>query len=347
MGLPTTSSGKLSRSRAKANYLAGLYAPPPGGQDRRGVDRGEAGRGHRRHRLRRPPSRRRPGPPRLEVRLLVRRWSPLPSLEGVAADMVLGDLLDEAALKRLVEGADAVVHAAGLIKARRPSDFMAVNRDGTALLSALAPEARSFFCRLWRRASPSSRPMPRASARRRRWSPAVGALAHGACTGGLRPRRPRDPGLLQGRRPRARTAAQGGRCPAVADPRRRPRRGAGACPRSAPPPSNYEIDDGRDGGYSYRDMADAAGRASVAGRCRSPCRGGHGGRCLGQCDRPLVGGSVQILTPGKVGEIFHSDWTAHDRRLAAALGFVRASIWRPALTRRSCGTAGRVALELV
>jgi len=32
---------------------------------------------------------------------------------------------------------------------------------------------------------------------------------------------------------------------------------------------------------------------------------------------------VQILTPGKVGEIFHGDWTAHDRRLAAALG------WRP------------------
>ena len=27
MGLPTTSSGKLSRSRTKANYLAGRYAP--------------------------------------------------------------------------------------------------------------------------------------------------------------------------------------------------------------------------------------------------------------------------------------------------------------------------------
>jgi fatty-acyl-CoA synthase len=26
-GLPTTSSGKLSRARTKANYLAGLYAP--------------------------------------------------------------------------------------------------------------------------------------------------------------------------------------------------------------------------------------------------------------------------------------------------------------------------------
>jgi len=29
---------------------------------------------------------------------------------------------------------------------------------------------------------------------------------------------------------------------------------------------------------------------------------------------------VQILTPGKVNEIFHSDWTVHDRRLAAAIG---------------------------
>jgi fatty-acyl-CoA synthase len=29
VGLPTTSSGKLSRARAKANYLAGLYTPKP------------------------------------------------------------------------------------------------------------------------------------------------------------------------------------------------------------------------------------------------------------------------------------------------------------------------------
>jgi nucleoside-diphosphate-sugar epimerase len=91
-----------------------------------------------------------------------------------------------------------------------------------------------------------------------------------------------------------------------------------------PPPSTYEIDDGREGGYSYRDMADAAGRAL-------------GRRPLSLAvPRPVMaaiaevnaighslGGSVQILTPGKVSEIFHSDWTAHDRRLAAALG------WRP------------------
>ncbi|HZY52217.1 MAG TPA: NAD-dependent epimerase/dehydratase family protein, partial [Reyranella sp.] len=73
-------------------------------------------------------------------RLLMRRWTPLPSLPGVAAEIVWGDLSDEASLKRLVAGADAVVHAAGLIKARRPIEFDQVNRDGTARLSALAPD---------------------------------------------------------------------------------------------------------------------------------------------------------------------------------------------------------------
>ena len=77
-----------------------------------------------------------------KLRLLIRRWSPMPSLPGVEAEIVLGYLGDEAALRRLVDGADTVVHAAGLIKARTPAEFLAVNRDGTARLSALAPEAR-------------------------------------------------------------------------------------------------------------------------------------------------------------------------------------------------------------
>ena len=75
------------------------------------------------------------------LRLLVRRWSPLPSLAGIDAEIVLGDVLSEPALRELARGADAVVHAAGLIKARTPADFMPVNRESAALLSALAPEA--------------------------------------------------------------------------------------------------------------------------------------------------------------------------------------------------------------
>src|SRR5437899_2411230 len=77
-----------------------------------------------------------------KVRLLIRRWSPLPSLPGVDAEIVFGDLADEKALQQLVAGVDAIVHAAGLIKARRAADFDTVNREGTARLAALAPDTR-------------------------------------------------------------------------------------------------------------------------------------------------------------------------------------------------------------
>ena len=115
--------------------------------------------------------------------------------------MVLGDLSDEAALRRLVEGADAVVHAAGLIKARRPADFLAINRDGTALLSALAPDAR--FLLLSSLAAREPQLSPYAASKRAAEEVVAGgrALARRARTGGLRPGRPRDPGLFQGWRP--------------------------------------------------------------------------------------------------------------------------------------------------
>jgi len=74
------------------------------------------------------------------LRLLIRRWTPLPSLAGVDAEIVWGDLADETALRALVAGVDAMVHAAGLIKARDAGDFQAVNGEGTARLSALATD---------------------------------------------------------------------------------------------------------------------------------------------------------------------------------------------------------------
>ena len=64
------------------------------------------------------------------VRALVRPGrSPGPGIETVT-----GDLDDVAALDRLVAGADAVMHAAAAVAARRPADFAAVNVEGTARL---------------------------------------------------------------------------------------------------------------------------------------------------------------------------------------------------------------------
>ncbi|MCG8504139.1 MAG: SDR family NAD(P)-dependent oxidoreductase, partial [Sphingomonadales bacterium] len=69
------------------------------------------------------------------VSALTRR--PQPEQPGVR--WVAGDLHDAGALARLVEGADVVIHAAGLVKARNRAEFEGVNVAGTEnLLAALA-----------------------------------------------------------------------------------------------------------------------------------------------------------------------------------------------------------------
>jgi nucleoside-diphosphate-sugar epimerase len=81
------------------------------------------------------------------VRLLLRREPDVPEwLGGPAPEVVAGALGDPAALERLAEGADVVIHGAGLIKAARTRDFFAVNRDGAATMAEaaarVAPSAR-------------------------------------------------------------------------------------------------------------------------------------------------------------------------------------------------------------
>jgi nucleoside-diphosphate-sugar epimerase len=258
-----------------------------------------------------------------KMRLLVRRWSPLPSLDGVEAEVVLGDLLDQAALRRLVEGADTVVHAAGLIKARRPEDFLAVNRDGTALASALAPAAR--FVLLSSLAAREPLLSPYAASKR-----AAEEVVAGRTGSWLTIRAPAVYG--PGDRETLayfRAAAHGfAPRPRLTDARLSLIHGADLAEALAlaierpPPASVYEIDDGREGGYGYDDMQAAA--AAALGRTvralpvpRIVMAGLARLNGLGHA----LGGPVQILTAGKVNEIFHSDWAVHDRRLAAAIGF--------------------------
>lgn len=80
------------------------------------------------------------------VRMLVRQDPVHPLLADVRPELVLGDLRDDAALARLVTGADVVVHGAGLIKARDRAQFFAVNEGGSAAVGRAvathAPGAR-------------------------------------------------------------------------------------------------------------------------------------------------------------------------------------------------------------
>lgn len=73
-----------------------------------------------------------------EVRVLVRSTSDRSFLRGVEAEEAVGDIMEADSLPAAVEGVDAIVHAAGLVKARSEAEFNAVNVRGTAnLLDAL------------------------------------------------------------------------------------------------------------------------------------------------------------------------------------------------------------------
>ncbi len=73
-------------------------------------------------------------------RVLVRRTSDRSFLRHIEAEEALGDVTQPDSLAAAVEGVEAIVHAAGLTKARSAAEFEAVNAGGTAnLLAALGP----------------------------------------------------------------------------------------------------------------------------------------------------------------------------------------------------------------
>jgi nucleoside-diphosphate-sugar epimerase len=68
-------------------------------------------------------------------------------LRDLPVEIVAGDLGDEERLERLLEGAVAIVHVAGLVKARSLREYRAVNVEGTKRL--LAAGARSAPDAVW------------------------------------------------------------------------------------------------------------------------------------------------------------------------------------------------------
>lgn len=83
------------------------------------------------------------------VRALVRPASDRKVLSTLPrVEFAAGAIEDPASLARAVLGVDAIIHAAGLVKARRPEDFFATNAQGTENLlraaEAGAPGLRRF-----------------------------------------------------------------------------------------------------------------------------------------------------------------------------------------------------------
>jgi nucleoside-diphosphate-sugar epimerase len=265
------------------------------------------------------------------VRILTRRVPASAQFADVPVEAVIGTLEDGRAVARLVRGADAVVHAAGRIKARSHAEFFAANATGTRLLveAAIAAGHRPRFVLL---SSIAAR------------QPQVSDYAASKLAGEAELTR------LDGELPWSIL-----RPPAVYGPGDREtlaffralRMGVAMVPpvsnarlsllhvgdlaaaitalldASSALPGVQELDDGR-GGYGWDEMIGIAARHLGVRPLRLPIPGPFllGVAHLNEALQRATG-DVAMLTPGKVREMLHADWASRDGAVTAATG------WRP------------------
>lgn len=263
-----------------------------------------------------------------QVRLLLRRDPVIAEWREARPEIVAGSLGDTAALERLVEGADAVISLAGLIKAATREEFLAVNRDGAArlarLTARLAPRAHFLQISSMAAREPA---LSDYAASKRAGEDAVREVL-GARATVLRPPAVYGPGdretllffqlarqklvpLLGGTEARAALIH-------VQDLVRLIRGLAGAEPRGAV----LTAADARPEGYRWDEVLGAAARAvgnasprffrAPMGLLRTVAAVGDVGRLLG---------SANMLNSQKLRELRHPDWGVRPDELARAHGW--------------------------
>ncbi len=279
------------------------------------------------------------------VRALTRR--PEPGLEQAGVTTIPGALEDEAALARLVEDASAVVHCAGAIAAPSRASFRRVNAVGAARVMTAAAAAAS---------RPRFLLMSSLAAR----APTLSPYAESKQLGEEQVRRAAGERIeLCILRP---PAVYGPRDRATLPVFRQLKRGLLFVP--ALPDARFSLiyvddlaelviqlleaaawggrvlepDDGRAGGYRWRDLAEIAGRQLGRRVRRVALRRSvlWPAAAIGQAVGATLGRSPS-LSPGKLRELFHSDWLCRaapcsplpgwSARTTFESGFVRTMAW--------------------
>lgn len=249
------------------------------------------------------------------VRALARReQAPLAGVEWVR-----GDLADEAALASLVQGADAVVHVAGLTNTPDPAQFDVANVNGTANVLAAMKDAelrRLVFVSSLSARKPELSAYGASKARAEAlveesgldWTTVRPPAVYG----------PRDIDMLDLFR-----AAKWGVVPL-------PPGGATsiihaddlatllvtlAATNAAPARRKvYEPDDGREGGWSHKELAAAIGRAMGRRVVFAPHLPRKVLDAAAAADRRMRGDKAK-LTADRVGYMAHPNWVARfDRK---------------------------------
>ena len=238
-----------------------------------------------------------------------------PLWSDLQPDLTGGDIGDLQALQRLCEGAEAVIHMAGLVKACRRSDFEATNARGAAFAAAAARDVAPGAVFVLVSSLAARAPQLSAYAASKRAGETAVATALGGRAWIVRPPAlygPEDPHTL----PLFRAAAVSPVLPVLRREARLPllhvqdaARTIAALAKASGVGGVVELCDARIDGYGLREimtaMAEAVGRrASLLSVPEAALR------ALGLAGDLARGfGASPMLTSGKVRELLHRDWS--------------------------------------
>lgn len=249
------------------------------------------------------------------IRLLVRQDPVHPQLADLCPEVVFGELQDQSSLRLLVRDADAVIHAAGLIKARSDHEFFLANVTGSERIGQAmrqyAPEARLIVISSLAAREPQLSPY---AASKRAGEEAAIAASGAASWIVLRPSAtygPWDRETLRVFQAASRkllpVPAGNGRITMVHVKDLAEAVTAVAAERGLH--GTFEVTDSRPEGYSWREIANAMAEALGYSPMLVPVP-----PALMRLAMPalyaarLFGGAV-MLTPGKLREVLH-DWSS-------------------------------------
>lgn len=279
-----------------------------------------------------------------QVRALVRSEWPGPVPTGLT--IVKGSLGDQPRLEHLVEGASAVVHCAGAVRARSPQEFLRINADGAGQLAkaAAASQTQPLFLHI----SSLAARVPEIShyaASKREGEQKVAANIGNLRWFALRPPAVYGPGdqatlsifrhINRGIAPVLGAADARVSLIFVDD------LAAAVAAALANPPATgsiFEISDGAVGGYSWKRIGAAAAHSlgSSIFYLRVP-KLILQIAAVANVGAGLLSGGVPIMTLGKVRELYHPDWACRDNLLTTGTewrpkveideGFVRTLAW--------------------
>ncbi len=262
------------------------------------------------------------------VRVMLRHDPVIEGWENVQAQIVPGSLADPQALERLVEGADAVIHVAGLIKAATREDFFSVNVGGTEALAATARRLvpNTHFLHVSSQAAREPQLSDYSASKR------AGEEAARRCFGApitvLRPPAVYGPGdretlvFFQLARQRLVPMLGGAECRAAMIHVEDLCRLIAALASTRPRDALMTAADTHPQGYTWEEILGAAARAvdnPSARLFRAPLALLRSVAAVGDVGRLL--GSANMLSSQKLREIRHPDWSVSAAELAQAPGW--------------------------